>query len=424
MSHESASGDQESLLQFLYQLPVAVWRMSGAGEIDLMNPRAVALLVALGLPSRADQGWAILQALDPALADLSRDHLGEPGLVAEQRPVERRDPQGQVRHLALTAIIVNPDSCMVAIEDVTSRVLQERQLARERQNLAVLLEALQGYFVVMLGLDLRITQSNRSIERLLGHGTTIVGRPGAELLRADSSEPVDLAAMAALAVRQGWASFEAEYQCADGGAIWGDTILSTIVDDAGEAAAFVIVARDVSERRRREVTLLDAALTDPLTRALNRRGLAARVEPWLEDARAGRGETMTALALDIDFFKRVNDTHGHDGGDAVLRHVGQLLAQLFRRGDIVARLGGEEFVVLLRDVPEHQAMAMAERVRRVIQDTPVPFKEATIAITTSVGVARGDNVTDVARLLHSADLALYRAKAEGRNRVVVAEPLD
>lgn len=423
MTDDPTSGDQESLLQFLYQFPVAVWRMTGAGEIDLMNPRAAALLMGLGLPSHADQGWAILRALDPALADLARDHLGEPGLVAEQRPVERRDPQGQVRHLSLTAIVVNADSCMVAVEDVTSRVVQERQLARERQNLAVVLEALQGYFVVMLDLDLRITQSNRSIERLLGYGATIVARPGAELLRADSSEPVDLAAMADLAMRQGWASFEAEFTCADGGVIWGDTILTTIVDEAGDPTAFVIVARDVSERRRREALLIDEALTDPLTGLLNRRGLTARVAPWLEDTRAGRSQTITALALDIDFFKQVNDNYGHDGGDAVLRHVGQLLAKLFRRGDIVARLGGEEFVVLLSAVPDDLAMAMAERARRLLEETRAPWKDATIAVTTSVGVASGDNVTDVARLLHSADLALYRAKAEGRNRVVVAAPL-
>ena len=143
MNDEAIAGDEESLLQFIYQFPVAVLRMNGAGAIDLMNPRAVALLVALGLPCQADQGWAILAALDPTLCDRVRGHLLQPGRVAEQRPVERRDPQGRVHHLALTAIVVNPDSCMVAIEDVTSRVLQERQLAHERQSLAVVLEALQ-----------------------------------------------------------------------------------------------------------------------------------------------------------------------------------------------------------------------------------------------------------------------------------------
>ena len=100
--------------------------MSGAGVFDLMNPRAVSLLAGLGLPFQADEGWAILQALDPNLCNLVRAHLLEPGPVAAQHPVERHDPQGRLHHLALTAIVVNADSCMVAIEDVTRRVLQER----------------------------------------------------------------------------------------------------------------------------------------------------------------------------------------------------------------------------------------------------------------------------------------------------------
>jgi len=346
MNSESVTSEEESLLQFVYQFPVAVLRMSGAGVIDLMNPRAVGLLMGLGLPFQPDQGWVILEALDPTLCNLVRAQLRDPGLVAEQRPVERCDPQGRPRHLALTAIVVNADSCMVVIEDITSRVLQERQLAHERQSLAIVLEALQGYFVLMLDLDLRITQPNPSIERLFGHGATIVGRACQELLLSESGQPADLAVKAEQAIRQGWASFEAEYRCADGTVIWGDTMLTTIVDEAGAPSAFVIVARDVSERHRREEALIDAALTDPLTGVLNRRGLAARVAPWLDEARAGKALKISALALDIDFFKRVNDRHGHDGGDAVLRHLGQLLTSQFRRGDIVARLGGEEFVVL------------------------------------------------------------------------------
>ena len=418
MSAELVTSDEESMLQFVYQFPVAVMRMNGAGAIDLMNPRAVGLLMGLGLPFQADQGWAILEALDPSLCDLIRSHLQEPGLVAEQRPVERHDPQGRVRHLALTAIVVNADSCIVAIEDVTSRVLQERQLANERQSLAVVLEALKGYFVLMLDLELRITQPNPSIERLFGQGATIVGRSCCELLQSESGEPVDLAVKAELAIRQGWASFEAEYRCADGTMIWGDTMITTIVDEAGAPSAFVIVARDVSERHRREEALVDEAITDPLTGLLNRRGLAARVTPWLDKARAGKALTISALALDIDFFKRVNDRYGHDGGDAVLRHLGQLLMKHFRRGDIVARLGAEEFVVLLRDAPDVIALASAERVRHLLEHTPLTWKDGAITVITSIGVAFGAGLTEVEPLMHDADLALYRAKAEGRNRVV------
>ena len=418
MNNESSSGDEESLLQFVYQFPVAVIRMSGAGVIDLMNPRAVALLAGLGLPFQAHQGFVILEALDPALCDPLRAHLKEPGLVVEQRPVQRSDPQGRIHHLSVTLIVVNADSCMMAIEDVTNRVFQERRLARERQSLAIVLQALQGYFVLMLDLELRITQPNPSIERLFGHGPSIVGRACSELLHSETGATVDLGAKAELAVREGWASFEAEYRCADGATIWGDTMLTTIVDEAGEPSAFVIVARDVSERHRREEILIDEATTDPLTGLLNRRGLAARVAQWLEEEHGGKPLAISALALDIDFFKRVNDRHGHDGGDAVLCHLGQLLTRQFRRGDIVARLGGEEFVVLLRDASREIATASGERMRRLLEHTPLAFKEEMIAVTTSIGVATGNGVNEIERLLHDADVALYRAKTEGRNRVV------
>lgn len=422
MNDKSQAGNAELLLQFVHQFPVAVMRMNGAGAIDLVNPRAAALLTALGLPFQPDEGWAILEALDPTLGGLVRAHLPEPGRVAEQSPVERRGPQGRVHHLALTAIVVNADSIMLVIEDVTSQVLQERQQARAHQSLTVVLGALQGYFVLMLGLDLRITQPNRSIERQLGHGAEIVGRACGDLLRVDSSEPVDLAAKAELAIRQGWASFEAEYRSADGGVIWGDTMLTTIVDEAGDPSGFVIVARDVSERRRREAALIDEALTDPLTGLLNRRGLAVHVAPWLEAARVGKTVTISALALDIDFFKRVNEQHGQEAGDAVLRHLGQLLTKQFRRGDIVARLGGEEFVVLLRDATEAMTMSSADRARHLLKGMPVTWKDKTIAVTASIGVARTGGVTDLELLLRDADEALCRAKAEGRNRVVYFEP--
>lgn len=418
MNDEAIGDEAESLLQFVYQFPVAVLRMSGAGEIDLMNPRAVALLAGLGLPHQPDQGWLILEALDPSLCVLVRAHLLDPGPVSEQRPVRRTDPQGREHHLSLTAIVVNVNSCMLAIEDVTSRVLQERQLERERRSLAIVLEALQGYFVLMLDLELRITQSNPSIQRLFGQGASIVGRACGELLRSESSASVDLAEKAELAVRSGWSSFEAEYRCANGSVIWGDTMLTTIVDEAGNPSGFVIVARDVSERRRREDALIDEALTDPLTGLLNRRGLAARVAPWLEQTNANKTQTISALALDIDHFKRVNDHYGHDGGDAVLRHLGALLTKQFRRNDIVARLGGEEFVVLLRDAPLANAMALAERVRHLLEHSPAIWQDTTISVTTSIGVATGANLTGVEQLLHDADQALYRAKHEGRNRVV------
>ncbi|MDH4392744.1 MAG: sensor domain-containing diguanylate cyclase [Aquabacterium sp.] len=415
-----ASVIDESLLQFLYQIPVATFRMSGAGLIDLMSPRAASLLLALGIPFRPGDGWAVLAALDESLVPRVRATLQTPGLVVERHPVERQDPQGRQRHLHVTVIIVEADSCLVSFDDITERIEQERQLGLQRQNMAVVLETIQGYCVVFLTLDLRVMQANRSIERLLGYGADVVGRALSDWIADRSIDKDTLSGLARLAIERGWSAFEAEYMGATGDTLWGDTILTTMRDTGGKAASFVAVVRDISASRRREVELTQQALTDSLTGLLNRRGLAEHVAPWRAAARTGSPRRLSALAVDIDFFKRVNDTHGHAGGDDVLRQVGALLLGQFRSADLVARVGGEEFVVVMHDTSLAMSVVLAERLRQRLETTPIIWHGERIALTVSIGAATMDGADDTERLLRDADLALYRAKSQGRNRVMQA----
>ncbi|AMG89664.1 MULTISPECIES: sensor domain-containing diguanylate cyclase [Bordetella] len=151
------------------------------------------------------------------------------------------------------------------------------------------------------------------------------------------------------------------------------------------------------------------SLTDPLTGLLNRRGLEEylRNTPWQDGA-------MTVLALDIDRFKIINDTHGHAAGDEVIQSLAGILRSSARTKDVLARLGGEEFAVLLPDVDVPQAPQLAERIRRSIEAAPT---EAGVSYTVSIGVAcypaHGASLEAVMRC---ADEALYAAKAGGRNR--------
>jgi diguanylate cyclase (GGDEF)-like protein/PAS domain S-box-containing protein len=419
VNHCAAAID-EPLLQFLYQIPVATFRMSGAGLIDLMNPRAATLLLALGIPFRPDEGWAVIAALDESLVPRVRTTLQTPGLVVERHPVERRDPQGRQHHLNLTIIIVDADSCLVSFDDITERVEQERQLGLQRQNMAIVLETIQGYCVVLLNLDLRVMQANRSIERMLGYGADAVGHELREWISGSSVDGATLSGLARLAIERGWSAFEAEYLCATGEALWGDTILTTMLDTSGKASSFVAVVRDISASRRRVVELTQQALTDPLTGLLNRRGLAERIAPWRAAARNGNPIRLSALAVDIDFFKHVNDTHGHDGGDEVLRQVGALLLRQFRIVDLVARVGGEEFVIVLHDTSLAISVVLAERLRLRLETTPIIWQNASIALTVSIGAATIEGSDDTEQLLRNADLALYQAKSQGRNRVMQA----
>lgn len=165
--------------------------------------------------------------------------------------------------------------------------------------------------------------------------------------------------------------------------------------------------------------LYDSAVRDALTGVHNRRFFDERLAA--EVAYAVRHRTNLALVmLDVDHFKRVNDTHGHPGGDAVLRELGAMLAESVRVEDVVARYGGEEFAVLARGLDEARASQLAERLRRGVEHLEVPFEDEVIHFTGSFGVAVltvNRPLADGAALVGAADAALYLAKQNGRNRV-------
>jgi two-component system cell cycle response regulator len=171
---------------------------------------------------------------------------------------------------------------------------------------------------------------------------------------------------------------------------------------------------------------LSLALTDGLTGLYNRRYLGVHLDGLL--ARLADGATGPSLLLiDIDWFKRVNDTHGHAAGDAVLRELTSRIARYVRTFDLFARYGGEEFVVVLPETDRRVAEGVAERLRMVVAEMPFRVGEAAteVSVTISIGLA----VTADARessdsLLRRADAALYAAKEAGRNRVVSDRDLE
>jgi len=171
--------------------------------------------------------------------------------------------------------------------------------------------------------------------------------------------------------------------------------------------------------------LRQAGLTDSLTGINNRRFFDQRLDE--EISRNKRlSSNLSCLFIDIDFFKAINDSHGHKVGDVVLKNVAELIRAQLRSIDVVCRYGGEEFAVLLGQSGHEKAIEVAERIRSIIADTPFEEQKITVSITVSIGVstimfenARDDN-TEVfgQELLQRADKALYKAKQNGRNQVV------
>jgi diguanylate cyclase (GGDEF)-like protein len=160
------------------------------------------------------------------------------------------------------------------------------------------------------------------------------------------------------------------------------------------------------------------ATIDPLTEVANRRGFLERFEA--ERARAARfGRPLCLLMLDIDHFKMINDTFGHDGGDEALRAMAECCRHSLRTSDFLGRLGGEEFAILLPETDLAGAALLAERLRAAVQTMILPFETQRVGMTVSVGVVRvGHEADAVQRALQDADALMYRAKRSGRNCVV------
>ncbi|HEV7165481.1 MAG TPA: two-component regulator propeller domain-containing protein [Gammaproteobacteria bacterium] len=195
------------------------------------------------------------------------------------------------------------------------------------------------------------------------------------------------------------------------------TIQSQGVDIAAAMAKQVSVALD---KARLIKDLENLATTDGLTRLYNRRTFLQRAESEFERSRR-YGRPLSVLMLDVDHFKMVNDNHGHEVGDRVLRVLADEFRRNLRQQDVLGRYGGEEFVAYLPETFPGVAQEVAERLRKSIESLRVPVERDSIRITLSIGIATlRPHDRDISALIISADQALYEAKQQGRNRVVVA----
>ena len=180
------------------------------------------------------------------------------------------------------------------------------------------------------------------------------------------------------------------------------------------------VSAEASALAEHNSALKEVAQTDPLTGLLNRRGFFEAVEAKL----AGKPQAdLSVLVLDIDRFKTINDTHGHAVGDVVIKGVANLCRQQGRDSDLVARFGGEEFVIFLPNCPGPAARARAERLRRLIAETLITTDAGPVSVTVSIGVGLFTANDDaINKVIDRADKALYRAKRNGRNCVDSQQP--
>lgn len=191
----------------------------------------------------------------------------------------------------------------------------------------------------------------------------------------------------------------------------------------GNGTLLRFVLQDEREYRA-SLELYESTVRDPLTGLYNRHFFDERLASEYAFAKR-HGTFLSVVFVDADHFKQINDTFGHPAGDEVLRRVSGLLSETIRAEDVAARIGGEEFVVLVRDIAPKGIVTIAERIRAGVEALSIEHETQRIAVTVSVGVATmsPERAFDTPEaLVASADAALYAAKAAGRNRVQVSEP--
>ena len=261
------------------------------------------------------------------------------------------------------------------------------------------------------------------VQSINSHASTILGRPGSGLAGANltslpglATNPVDMDELASKLAAGGNKQI-AERTCEtdNGEQIWLRYTFSGVDDQRQCRQFFILVIEDISETRSREARLTWQASHDPLTGVFNRREFETQLESAIHTA-SDESVQHALMFIDLDQFKSINDRGGHNAGDHCLSRVATMLSRHLRQGDVLARVGGDEFAVILRYCPLEVAGRIADQLRKVVAGSRFHWGRHSFRVTISIGVIRIDANSDcMDSVVHAADLACYQAKKLGRN---------
>lgn len=307
-----------------------------------------------------------------------------------------RDDRGVVTHF------------VSAQRDVSEYVRAERQ----NRLLARALDA-SGAAIFLTDVHSNIIFANQAVSEITGYSVEeLVNRTPALLHSGHHDEAFYANLHGAIASGQPFAATFVNRR-RDGSTYHAEQMISPITDEKGRITHYVSVSKDISERVRKEHSLREAATRDRLTGLHNRSYVESRLQEACLQAKQHQ-MPLTVLMCDVDHFKQINDRYGHLTGDRVLRRIARILRQGARASDVIGRWGGEEFLIVLEDCNEQNALELAERIRsRVEKSADAEVGQLTI----SLGIASMAPDDSVTALIARADAAMYEAKRSGRNRL-------
>ncbi len=415
--------EHEALLQFLYMAPIGIVQTRLDGEIVMANPLCAQLLMPLSVDGNLDNLFTALRPVAPDLLHRAQTFDASHGMVCEglQMQVDAGQPGTKdAQVLSLTLLKLDETRLMAVLSDVSLAVKRERELRLSQAWISTIVAGITDFALMTLDAAGRATDWNPGVARLTGFAAdAVIGQPYALFYPRDAMPGQRVLDRLHEADHSGWSLDEGWLRRADGSGFWGSCLIAPLLADEEappEVRAYSLIVRDISDRREANESLRNVTSCDHLTGLVNRRAFfeaaELEVQRWQRQPRP-----LSIVMVDADHFKNVNDCHGHAAGDAVLRHLAAGLSATFRAMDVVARIGGEEFVVLLPDTALEGACAVASRLCQRIAEHAVEVDGKSIRYTVSAGVATMDStVAGVADLLKRADTAMYAAKAQGRNR--------
>jgi diguanylate cyclase (GGDEF)-like protein/PAS domain S-box-containing protein len=308
--------------------------------------------------------------------------------------------------------------------DISARKEAEIQLHATQAELQATLKALPDHLFEFSGDGHYRAIHSQRLDQLARNPQLLQDRRVHEILPQDAADTCMAAIQAA---RETGRSHGMEYRLdVPAGTLWFELSVVRKPTVPGEEERFIAIARDISERKEAEDAIRHLAFHDTLTGLSNRRLLMERLERALGVSQR-KGAHGALMFLDLDQFKQLNDTHGHEMGDLLLQEVARRLQQSVRAVDTVARLGGDEFVVLIQDLSadrldaHHHAQAVGHKILANLNE-PYHLRDAPHTTTPSIGITLflGEH-TAPGELLKQADTAMYQAKARGRNTLCFFE---
>ncbi|XUW91458.1 sensor domain-containing diguanylate cyclase [Burkholderia sp. M6-3] len=414
--------EYEALLSFMYLSPVGIVRSDKRGVVDMMNPLAAQLLMPLVKDGSMENIFDSLASVAPELRNLVSSFQAERGPVCENHRVFVTQAKDGPVVLGCSIIKVAANLLMTVLSDISRQVAAERRARQTEAWLAGIYTSVNDFAFFTLDSRGRIESWNSSVERLTGFvEPDVIGRTLARFYARGEAASHHSPEHIALTRDEGWHVEEFWCETKTGRRYWGQLLVAVLREVEGDISGYSVVLRDVTERKVNSDNLKRLLTTDHLTGATSRAHFFEIAES--EVARAKRqGRTLSVVMLDADHFKRINDTAGHQAGDEVLKRIAAEAKAVLRVSDVVARLGGEEFVLMLPSTTTHEAMEVAERLRRAVERASIETGVGQLRATISLGVASlGDAAPTLQELLAAADKALYNAKRAGRNCVRSAD---